>query len=32
MLNSVKILISRALNDGQISEQEFKTVLDELDR
>ena len=31
-LNSVKILISKALNDGQISEQEFKIVLDELDR
>ena len=31
-LNSVKDLISKALNDGQISEQEFKTVLDELER
>ena len=31
-LNSIKNLISKALNDGQISEQEFKTVLDELDR
>ena len=31
-LNSDKILIFRALNDGQISEQEFKIVLDELDR
>jgi uncharacterized membrane protein len=31
-LNSVKDLISKALNDGQISEQEFKVVLDELDR
>ena len=31
-LDSVKNLISKALNDGQISEQEFKIVLDELDR
>ena len=31
-LNSIKNLISKALNDGQISEQEFKMVLDELDR
>ena len=31
-LNSIQNLISKALNDGQISEQEFKTVLDELDR
>ena len=31
-LNSVKNLISKALNDGQISEEEFKIVLDELDR
>ena len=31
-LNSDKILIIRALNDGQISEQEFKIVLDELER
>ena len=31
-LNSVKDLISKALNDGQMSEQEFKTVLDELER
>ena len=31
-LNSMKDLISKALNDGQISEQEFKTVLDELER
>ena len=31
-LNSVKSLISKALNEGQISEQEFKVVLDELDR
>ena len=28
-LNSVKDLISKALNDGKISEQEFKMVLDE---
>ena len=28
-LNSIKNLISKALNDGQISDQEFKTVLDE---
>ena len=28
-LNSIKSLISAALNDGQISDQEFKTVLDE---
>ena len=32
MLNSVKNLISKALNDGQISEQEFQMVLCELDR
>ena len=31
-LNSIKGLISTALNDGQISEQEFKMVLDELDK
>ena len=31
-LNSVKNLISKALNDGQISEQEFQMVLCELDR
>ena len=31
-LNSVKSLISKALNDEQISEQEFKIVLDKLDR
>ena len=31
-MNSVKSLISKALNDGQISEQEFKIVLDKLDR
>ena len=31
-LNSVKDLISKEMNDGQISEQEFKTVLDELER
>ena len=28
-LNSIKSLISTAFNDGQISDQEFKTVLDE---
>ena len=28
-LNSIKGLISKALNDGQISDEEFKTVLDE---
>ena len=28
-LNSIKSLISTALNDGQISDQEFKMVLDE---
>ena len=31
-LNSIKNLISKDLNDGQISEQEFKMVLDELDK
>ena len=31
-LNSVKNLNSKALNDGQISEQEFQRVLCELDR
>ena len=31
-LNSIKSLISTALNDGQISEQEFKIVLDELNK
>ena len=31
-LNSIKNLISKALNDRQISEQEFKLFLDELDR
>ena len=31
-LNSVKNLISNALNDGQISEQEFQMVLCDLDR
>ena len=30
-LNSIKDLISKALSDGQISENEFKLVLDELD-
>ena len=31
-LSSVKNLISKALNDGRISEEEFKIVLDELNR
>ena len=31
-LNSVKNLISKALNDGQISTEEFQLVLSELDR
>ena len=31
-LNSIKTLISTALNDGQILKQEFKMVLDELDK
>ena len=31
-LNSVKKLISKALNDVRISEKEFKIVLDKLDR
>ena len=31
-LNSIKNLISKALNDGRISEEEFKIVLDERDR
>ena len=31
-LNSIKNLISKALTDGQISENEFKLVLDELDK
>ena len=31
-LNSIKGLISKALTDGQISENEFKLVLDELDK
>ena len=31
-MNSIKDLISKALSDGQISEQEFKMVLDELDK
>lgn len=31
-LNSIKDFISKALQDGQISEQEFKMVLDELDK
>ena len=31
-LNSIKGLISNALNDGQISDEEFKTVLGELEK
>lgn len=31
-LNSIKDLISKVLTDGQISENEFKLVLDELDK
>ena len=31
-LNSIKDLISKSLTDGQISEQEFKLVLDELEK
>ena len=31
-LNSIKNLISKALNDEQISEQEFKIILEELDK
>ena len=31
-LNSIKNLVSKALNDGEISEQEFKLILDELDK
>ena len=31
-LNSIKNLISKALTDGEISEQEFKLILDELDK
>ena len=31
-LNSIKDLISKALSDGQISENEFKLILDELDK
>ena len=31
-MNSVKNLISKALNDGQISAEEFQLVLCELDR
>ena len=30
--NSIKNLVSKALNDGQLSKQEFKIVLDEMDR
>ena len=31
-LNTIKDLISKALTDGQISENEFKMILDELDK
>ena len=31
-LNTVKNLISKALNDGKISEQEFKLILDQFDQ
>lgn len=31
-LNSVKDIVSKALQDGQISETEFKTVLDEMEK
>ena len=31
-LNSIKNLISKALSDGQISESEFKLILDELEK
>ena len=31
-LNTIKDLISKALNDGQISEGEFKLILDELEK
>ena len=31
-LNSIKDLLSKALSDGQISENEFKLILDELDK
>jgi uncharacterized protein YfbU (UPF0304 family) len=31
-LNSIKDLISQALTDGEISENEFKLILDELDK
>ena len=31
-LNSIKQLISKALSDAQISDQEFKLILDELDK
>ena len=31
-MNSVTKIISKALNDGRISEEEFKIVFDELDR
>ena len=31
-LNSIKDLISKSLTDGQISENEFKSVLDELEK
>ena len=31
-LNIIKDLVSKSLQDGQISEQEFKTILEELKR
>ena len=31
-MNNIKDLISKSLSDGQISEKEFKMVLDELDK
>ena len=31
-MNGIKDLISKALTDGEISENEFKLVLDELDK
>ena len=31
-LNSVKDIVSKALQDGQMSESEFKTVLDEMEK
>ena len=31
-LNSVKDIVSKALQDGQINESDFKTVLDEMEK